>query len=124
MLIFFLQIDFFTASFCRFYMCLVILIIGQCLLIAAPLKFQNLSAICKEKNEGQYPLRKGKMFRIFILNFSFKVRYAFYVSGFFNPIQDRGQKEPLPPLLVFLPSLLVGIIPQNFMTSLFFATLL
>ena len=44
---FFLQKDFFTASFWSFYMCLTIWKTGQCFLIVALLKFKNLTATCR-----------------------------------------------------------------------------
>ena len=64
-----------------------------------------------------YTLRIGETFRILILNFSLKVWYVFYVPGFLNPIQDKGQKGPSAPLPVFLPFPPVEISPQNFTTS-------
>ena len=50
------------------------------------------------QNKGQwYTFRKGEMFRTeFVLNFSLKVLYVFYVSGFHNPIQYRGAKRAAP----------------------------
>ena len=68
---FFLQKDFFTASFCSYYMCLTILKTSQCFLVAALLKFKNLSAICRF-GEKVFPLFYQNAFelsRYMILNY-------------------------------------------------------
>ena len=71
-----------------------------------------------DRKEGDAVFERGvETFRILILNFSLKVWYVFYVPGFLNPIQDRGQKGPPAPLPVFLPFPPVEISPQNFTTS-------